>query len=75
MYSFNKVKASEGPCFANPYFQREREDLLRFIKRKPEKKKKKNTSSELQSEKENTIKLISEESCPSPKKDHLIFDE
>lgn len=72
MYSFSKVKASGGPCFANPYFQRGREDLLRFIKRKPEKKKKKNLSSDFLSEKENTIKLISEESCPLPKKDPLI---
>ena len=42
MYSFNKVKSAEGPCFANPFFLRDREDLLKFIKRKPEKKKKKN---------------------------------
>ena len=39
MYSFAKVKAVNGPTFANPYFKRDREDLLKFIKRKPEKKK------------------------------------
>jgi hypothetical protein len=60
MYSFNKVKSAEGPCFANPFFQRDREDLLRFIKRKPEKKKKKILESLHLAEKEKTIKMIND---------------
>jgi len=42
MYNFSKVKSSDGPCFANNYFKEGRDDLLRFIKRKPERKKRKN---------------------------------
>lgn len=60
MYSFNKVKSAEGPCFANPFFLRDREDLLKFIKRKPEKKKKKNFEYGHLPEKENTIKMIND---------------
>lgn len=41
MYNFSKVKDAPCPSFANPYFRRDREDLLKFIKRKPEKKKRK----------------------------------
>lgn len=40
MYNFSKVKYHEKPCFSNPFFQRDREDLLKYIHRKPEKKKK-----------------------------------
>jgi hypothetical protein len=40
MYSFSKIKSNTGQAFANPYFRREREDLLKYIRRKPEKKKK-----------------------------------
>lgn len=39
MYNFSKIKNQEKPSFCNKYFIREREDLLKFIHRKPEKKK------------------------------------
>lgn len=39
MYNFSKIKNQEKPSFYNQFFKREREDLLKYIHRKPEKKK------------------------------------
>lgn len=52
MYNFTKLKDHAVHRFENPYFIREREELLKFIKRKPEKKKRRSDDS-ISSQKEN----------------------
>jgi len=61
MYNFGKLKNSLDHSFSNKYFIREREDLLKFIKRKPEKKNRRESLVELamEGEKENSNKLPS----------------
>jgi len=39
MYNFSKLKNQDRPSFNNQFFKRDREDLLKQIHRKPEKKK------------------------------------
>lgn len=51
MYNFAKQKDYVSHRFANKYFIRDREEFLRFIKRKPEKKKRKNSDESLESQK------------------------
>lgn len=53
--------------FRNPYFLREKEELLKFIKRKPEKKKRCRLSDEsIESQKENDLKVGSESHQDQP---------
>lgn len=53
MYSFVKLKDHSVHRFRNPYFLRDREELLKFIKRKPEKKKRRQSDEFIESQKEN----------------------
>jgi hypothetical protein len=56
MYSFVKLKDHTVHRFRNPYFIREQEDLLKFIKRKPEKKKRRQSDESIESQKENELR-------------------
>jgi len=66
MYSFTKMKDSAVHRFKNPYFLREREELLKFIKRKPEKKKRRQSDESIYSQKENefTVHIESKSKIP-----------
>lgn len=56
MYNFTKLKDHAVHRFENAYFIREREELLKFIKRKPEKKKRRSDDS-ISSQKENELRM------------------
>lgn len=62
MYNFSKLKNHDKPSFANGFFKRDREDLLKYIHRKPEKKKKMASDVSL-----STIEKEVENSIPEPK--------
>jgi hypothetical protein len=67
MYSFAKLKDHSVHRFRNPYFLRENEELLKFIKRKPEKKKRSRQSDEyIESQKENDLRVGTESHQDQP---------
>lgn len=67
MYSFAKLKDHSVHRFRNPYFLREKEELLKFIKRKPEKKKRSRLSDEsIESQKENELRIGTESHQDGP---------
>jgi hypothetical protein len=53
MYNFTKLKDHAVHRFENQYFIREREESLKYIKRKPEKKKRRQSDESISSQKEN----------------------
>jgi isopentenyldiphosphate isomerase len=57
MYNFVKLKDHTIHRFFNKYFLREREQLLKLIKRKPEKKKRRFSDESFDSRWENDIKI------------------
>jgi isopentenyldiphosphate isomerase len=57
MYNFVKLKDHALHRFFNRYFLREREQLLKLIKRKPEKKKRRLSDESLDSRWENDIQI------------------